>query len=433
MNGNGDRKSGTRRQFLRGAAAAGGAAIGSGALRGFPTVWAQNIKDVTLTVIGGSYECIKQIADQSTKDLGFKVVMQALDPATQLQRILTQPKSFDINYSDNSTITYLQGKGVVKPVNVKDYKLWDKTLPMFTEGKRPNGEPVSAEGGSPLISGFWESPSAKKFADKPTDWLTMVPSLFNADTLGVRPDLVGGENVVTSWKDLLDPKYKGKTALVDQATIGIMDVAMALQARGDIKYRNMGNMTRAEIDKTIDIITKIKKSGQFRAFWTNFDESVNLMASGEVVVQSMWSPAVTAVRARGIPCYYAPLKEGYRGWFTGLTPMAHLSGLKHDAAIEYINWINAGWQGGFIAKQGYYSPVPETAKKFLTQAEWDYWYEGKPAATEIKDPFGNLIDKVGAVRDGGSMAQRIDHIACWNTVMAEDRYLTRRWLGFIAA
>lgn len=423
----------SRRGLLKSAAAMTGAAVGSGTAGGFPTIWAQNIKDVTIINIGGSYECIKQIADQAEKDLGFKVVMQAVDPATQLQRTLTQPKSFDVNYSDNSTIRYLQGKGVVKAINVKDYKLWDKTLSIFTEGKLPNGKPISHQGCSPLISGFWTGPDAKAFANKPTEWLTMVPTLFNADTLGVRPDLVGGKNVVTSWKDLLDPKYKGKTALNDQAQIGVMDAAMALQARGDIKYKNMGNMTRAEIDKTVDILSGIKKSGQFRAFWTNFDESVNLMASGEVVVQSMWSPAVTAVRAHNIPCYYAPLKEGYRGWFTGQTPMAHLSGLKLDCAMEYINWFNSGWQGGFIAKQGYYSPVPSTAKKFLTDAEWDYWYEGKPAATDIKDPFGQLIDKKGAVRDGGSLWHREGHIAVWNTVMDQDRYLTRRWIGFVAS
>jgi hypothetical protein len=58
---------------------------------------------------------------------------------------------------------------------------------------------------------------------------------------------------------------------------------------------------------------------------------------------------------------------GYRGWFVGLAPMAHLSGLKLDCAYEYMNWFNSGWQGGFIAKQGYYSAVPTTAKKFLTR------------------------------------------------------------------
>ena len=58
-------------------------------------------------------------------------------------------------------------------------------------------------------------------------------------------------------------------------------------------------MTKAEIDKTIDFLIKTKKDGQFRAFWKTFDESVNLMASGEVVIQSMWSPAVAAVRSQG--------------------------------------------------------------------------------------------------------------------------------------
>ena len=122
---------------------------------------------------------------------------------------------------------------------------------------------------------------------------------------------------MTTWKDLLDPKYKGKTALVDYAPVGVMDVAMALESRGDFKYADKGNMTKAEIDKTIKIMIDLKKGGHFRSFWSTFDQSVNLMASGEVVIQSMWSPAVTAVRSRGIDCYYVPLKEGYRGWFVG--------------------------------------------------------------------------------------------------------------------
>jgi len=60
------------------------ATIGSEAVSGFPVIWAQNIKTVTLIKIGGSFECVKQIADQAEKNPGFKVVMQAVDPATQL-------------------------------------------------------------------------------------------------------------------------------------------------------------------------------------------------------------------------------------------------------------------------------------------------------------------------------------------------------------
>src|SRR5204862_5077246 len=174
-----------------------------------------------------------------------------------------------------------------------------------------------------------------------------------------RPDLVG--RPVNSWADLLSPEFKGKAALQDQPTVGVIDVAMALEARGDIKYGNKGNMTKAEIDKTIDTMIAIKKSGHFRSFWTSFDQSVNLMASDEVVIQSMWSPAVAAVKARGIPVVYQPLREGFRGWGYTLAPMKHLAGLKLDCFYEYMNWYTSGFQGAFIARQGYYSSVPRNS------------------------------------------------------------------------
>jgi putative spermidine/putrescine transport system substrate-binding protein len=147
----------------------------------------------------------------------------------------------------------------------------------------------------------------------------------------------------------------------------------------------------------------------------------------------MWSPAVTAVRARGIPCHYVPLKGGYRAWAVGLGLMGHLKGLKLDAAYEYLNWYLSGWQGGFIAKQGYYSSVPTTARNFLTAEEWDFWYEGKPARREITDPYGNPMEPVGHVRDGGALWERMGKVACWNTVMDENRYMVRKWNEFVAA
>ena len=423
----------TRRTLLRGVAAGAGVAAGSGALTGFPTIWAQNIKDITLTHVGGSYAAIKEIGDQAKKDLGFSIEMQAVDPGTQLNRSLTQPKSIDINNLDSSEVVFLAGKGVLRPLKVSDYKLWDKTVPIFTTGKFPDGGAVPSEGISPMKAGFYTGADGKKLASGPTEFLTMIPTLYNGDTLGIRPDLVGGRDKIVSWKDLVSPAYKGKAALVDYAPVGVMDVAMALTAAGEMRYVDRGNMTKAEIDKTIKILIELKKQGHFQAFWSNFDQSVNLMASGEVVIQSMWSPAVTAVRSRGIDCYFAPLNEGYRGWFVGLAPMAHLSGLKLDCAMEYLNWFNSGWQGAFIAKQGYYSPVLETAQKFLTPEEWDYWYEGKPAATDILDPYGHLMEKKGATRDGGSLWNRMGKVAVWNTVMDEDKYLTKKWNEFVSA
>jgi len=59
-------------------------------------------------------------------------------------------------------------------------------------------------------------------------------------------------------------------------------------------------MTKAEIDKTISTMMEIKKSGQFRSFWTSFDQSVNLNARARSS-SSRCVAAVTAVRTRAFP------------------------------------------------------------------------------------------------------------------------------------
>ena len=100
--------------------------------------------------------------------------------------------------------------------------------------------------------------------------------------------------------------------------------------------------------------------------------------------------------------------------------MKHLSGKKLDAAYEYLNWYYTGWQGAFVSRYGYYSPVPSTAKEVHDrQPNGQYWYEGKPAPEEIKDPYGAPMEKAGAVRDGGSFIERVTNISCWNTLMDE--------------
>src|SRR5207253_3021334 len=83
--------------------------------------------------------------------------------------------------------------------------------------------------------------------------------------------------------------------------------------------------------------------------------------------------------------------------------------------------------------QGYYSSVPETARKFMTEVEWGYWYEGKPAKNDIKDPYGNLREQAGQKRDGGAFWERMGKVACWNTLMDENRYMIRKWNEFIPA
>ncbi|MER9303363.1 PotD/PotF family extracellular solute-binding protein [Mesorhizobium sp. M0293] len=418
----------SRRSLLKTGAAAVGLVAGSGVITGFPTIWAQS--NITLRQFGTGVSNLNAIADKCKADLGITLEMTATDSDAAAQRAVTQPDSYDIADIEYWICKKVFPSGVLQPMDVSKLKYYDELVPLFKTGKL-TPDSVIAQGTAPHTVGFVEAQDSKVFAKAPTNWFTMVPTIYNADTLGIRPDLVGRD--ITTWADIMDPAFKGKTAILNIPSIGIMDAAMIMEATGNIKYADKGNMTKDEIDKTIDFLIKAKQAGQFRAFWKSFDESVNLMASGEVVIQSMWSPAVAAVRSKGIACRFQPLKEGYRSWGGGLGLAAHLKGAELDAAYEYINWYTSGWVGGYLNRQGYYSANMVSAKKFMTEDEWGYWIEGKPAKGDIKAPDGTVMEKAGAVRDGGSFEERMGKVACWNSVMDEDRYMVKRWNEFIAA
>ncbi|MBG6204080.1 putative spermidine/putrescine transport system substrate-binding protein [Labrenzia sp. EL_13] len=420
----------SRRSILKGGAAATGAAIGSGAVSGFPTIWAQNIKDVTLRQFGTGVSNLNEVAQKVKEDLGFNLEMTALDSDAVTQRAATQPDSFDIADIEYWICKKVWPTGNLQPMDTSKIKNYDKIVGIFKSGKLTPESDI-AQGTAPHTVGFVDGPDSKSFATEETGWMTLIPTIYNADTLGIRPDLIG--RPIKSWTELLNPEFKGKASILDISSIGIMDAAMVCEAMGEVQYGDKGNMTREEIDKTMAIFTEAKKNGQFRAFWKTFDESVNLMASGEVIIQSMWSPAITAVKSRGIPCAYQPLKEGYRSWGGGIGLSKSLSGLELEAAYEYINWYLDGWVGGFLMRQGYYSAVPETSKNFMSENEWGYWFEGKEATGDITSPFGDVLAKAGDTRDGGAFLERMGAVACWNAVMDENQYMVRKWNEFIAA
>ncbi|MDG4721416.1 MULTISPECIES: ABC transporter substrate-binding protein [Thalassospira] len=420
----------SRRGFVKGAAAVTGAAIGSGAITGFPTIWAQNIKNVTLRQFGTGVSNINAVADKVKEDLGFTLQMTALDSDAVAQRAVTQPNSFDIADIEYWICKKVFPAGTMQPMDTTKLKNYDAISKLFITGKlTPDSE--IAQGTAPHTVGFVEGADSVEFASAPTQWMTLIPTIYNADTLGIRPDLI--DRPITSWADLLDPAFKGKASILNIPSIGIMDAAMVCEAMGEVTYGDKGNMTQEEIDKTIAVMIDAKKAGQFRAFWKSFDESVNLMASGEVVIQSMWSPAVAAVRSKGIACTYQPLKEGYRAWGGGIGLAKHLSGLELEAAYEYIDWYLSGWVGAYLNRQGYYSAAPATAKKFMSEDEWGFWMEGKAAQGDILSPEGKVMEKAGAVRDGGSYEERMGSVACWNSVMDENKHMVRKWNEFIAA
>lgn len=393
-----------------------------------PAIHAQ--EKLTLRYLGTAVNQDKLIAEKFEADTGIRVQYVAVTTDEITKRAVTAPSSFDLIDTEYFSLKKIVPTGNLLGIDARRIKNADKITSLFTKGEVA-GKKVGDQGTAPKKVMYLPGANATTFAASPTQFMTLIPTVYNADTLGIRPDLI--KRPINSWAELLNPEFKGRASILNIPSIGIMDAAMVVEAKGLHKYADKGNMTRAEIDLTIKTLIEAKKAGQFRALWKDFNESVNLMSSGEVVIQSMWSPAVTAVRSKGIDCTFQPLKEGYRAWAAGFGIPKTVSGKKLDAAYEFINWFLDGWAGAYLNRQGYYSAVLETAKAKMEPYEWAYWIEGKPAAKDIKSPHGDVLAKAGSVRDGGSYEQRMGGIACWNAVMDENEYMVRKWNEFVAA
>ena len=414
-----------RRNILRGAAAL----AGSGLITGFPAVHSAEPK--VLRYLGTAVNEGDEISKKCLADTGIKIEYITATTDDVTKRVITQPNSFDVLDTEYFSLKKLVPSGNILGLNAKKIKEFDNITPVFTKGQLPNGKVIGDQGTAPKKVMFVEGANSTKFASGVTEWVTLIPTVYNADTLGIRPDLI--KRPINSWAELLNPEFKGKASILNIPSIGIMDAAMVVEATGAYKYPDKGNMTKAEIDLTMKLLTEAKKAGQFRAFWKDFNESVNLMASGETVIQSMWSPAVTAVRTKGIACTFQPLKEGYRSWASGFCMSKGVTDQKAEWAYEFVNWFLSGWAGAYLNRQGYYSAVLSTAKANMAADEWAYWMEGKKAEKDIKGPDGSLLEKAGAMRDGGSYEDRMGNVACWNAVMDENDYMVRKWNEFIAA
>ncbi len=416
------RKTGlTRRQFVGTAA---GTAV-AGAITGFPSI--VQAADPVRTV-GLGVSVINEIQSQASKDLGLAIRGQALGYGAMFGKMLNQNDQYEVAEGYYNDFDVMVPAKVWQPIDTQKIKDWDKVSNLCKTGKLTSDSRVG-QGDAPFRH-LWVDADGNK-VNGPSRYVTAVPGWHNADSMGYNPDDTGRE--IDSWGELFSPDFKGRVALLNVPQIGTMDAAMGIEALGLYKFKDKGNMTKAEIDFLIDFLIKKKKEGHFRAFWETFGQSVNLMVSGEVAIESMWSPAVTAVKAEGVPCRYAFPKEGMRGWHGCLSISAKASGKALDNAYAYINWWLDGWAGAFVARQGYYMSVPDNVKKHLEPAEWDFWYDGKPAAKELPDPFGTVIIEKGEIRDGGSYWNRFKNIAVWNSLMDENDYLVKRWTEFLSA
>jgi len=418
-----------RRKFLK---TCGYVAAGAAATLSFPAIISARNSRPTIRVVGTHVTLQEAIRQKAEQDLGINIEFYPGGSAEVLLKASTDPAAFDLYEQWSNSLNVLWQAGTIQPIQVSRLNYWSEINDLTKKGRISPDARIGL-GDAPYKLLYAQSDGS--LGSNPTGEISFLPYVHNVDSFGYNSAVIprGVPYQTESWGWLLDERYAGKVALVNEPTIGLFDAALAVKARGLMDFVDMGNMTRAELDELFKILVSYKKRGHFRGVWTSVPQSVALMRSGEVVIESMFSPAVSALNGMGTPCIYAAPKEGYRAWQGVMCLSSRSTGERQEAAYAFMNWWLSGWPGAFIARQGYYIANPERSRRLMSASEWDYWYDGKPAIEPLRGTDGRISVQPGEMRTGGSYTKRFENIAVWNTVMDSYEYSLLKWNEFMMA
>jgi putative spermidine/putrescine transport system substrate-binding protein len=352
----------------------------------------------TIRLLGISTTMQPEMLDRFHEDTGIRIEPVVGTLTGNISRMLSEPERYDAVDQNATYLRPMLEAGVLAPIPVDAVPNWRYARPLFTVPDAPG----SAHGW-PISEVYW--PGAP-------DRFACVPQYFNYEAMGYNRDLIEGR--IDSYAAMFDPAHAGKVAIWNDAiwTIGLVAIHLAHSGRMPPPAGGPGNLTRDEVDIAIEFLKRRKRAGQFRAFWSDFSEVTNLLASGEVAVADAWIPAFeNAKRMSGADLAYINPKEGNRPWFHGLGLSATSAKLEEVAALA--NWRLDGWFGGQVAPLGYYSPTT-TVEAAMEASAYAVWYGGER-------------------RETGSYDERTANVAFWPQWPAEYDYYLSAWSRFVAS
>ena len=380
-----------------------------------------------LRVLGRREILLEPVRRQAMHDLGFEIAFELVDGAEEIRQAVTRPESYDV-YHQWHTVDLMWTASSIQPIEIARIEHWPEIERLARLSH--HGATICDD----LFRQLYVQDNGR-LAARRTSRAAMLPTIHGADSLGylatLREQLAPGE--ADSWRWLIDERWRGKVAMLRDPTLGMIEAALAIDAAGILKFGDLANLSIEEIDAIIAILKQKKRSGHFRGLWETYEDAARLMERGGVVVQSIFSPAIVKLRRAGLDVASAMPVEGTRGWRSDLCLSARASGEALEAAYAYLNWWLEGAPGAILARQGYYMSAREPTRRRLSPAEWDYWYEGKPAREDLPDPFGEVCVHAGEVRAGGGYVERMARVRVWNTIMDDHNYLARRWNEFLNA
>ncbi|QLJ12612.1 extracellular solute-binding protein [Pseudomonas putida] len=286
------------------------------------------------------------------------------------------------------------------PIDLAEYNqaysdLYVKQLKIVKEvdvSKVPN---YSADN---LFSVFYNQPTWTKDGKQ---W--GVPYIWGMSTILYNPQKVS--SAPTSYTDLLKPEYKGKIAIMDDAT-GSWPVAARVSGFGS-KYPLL---TKDELKVTFKEFSKYRS--QARLIAMNQGDLANFMASGEIIAALCADPAIiNQVEAQGTQLETADPKEGVVLWVDAW--FMPLAADNVDTAEAYMNMALDPKVQAEVAMSLAQAPVSKKALEFMdekSKKRYDF--------ANIEKVFAAGLPGIPPVEDDGKHATYADWVAAWQEFKA---------------
>ena len=413
-------------------------------------------------MLGLGYDLPDQIREQAKQALGYEIKSTAPSPPDIQHLVQQEPATWDIFSCFQQDVAEFWPWGNLQPVEIARLRRWKEITPLYKLGRAQPARTRCAYGQGdaafrrlyvdPNRSGRWRSAprvpasvkrelvqwvnesTAKPVGPEPK-FCTGVPGTFNFDSFGYNSGSSTKQPEKLSWAELLNGRWKGRVGLNGfDSQGGLQDMANAVQAAGLMRFGDLGDPTRKEIDRLAKLLLSYRKRGQFFNVWPQGGNPVEWMQNKKVVVCTMYASMIASLSALGFPVRQADPPEGYRA-FGGLLSIskAVTDPVQLDACYDFLNWWHSGFAGAFLLRAGYYNAVQSTSRQHMTPGEYAYWMDGKPADQTYAGPFGDKSVAEGRVRDGGSFIRRACRISSWNSTPRQQRYFIGRWAEFISS
>ena len=192
------------------------------------------------------------------------------------------------------------------------------------------------------------SPTLKDMKDVQKDGKTYgMPFTWGPDYLVYNADVVKEEP--KSWKELWNPKYKGKVSLWDDiSNLYLMGQILGYDKTDKGAIYNMSDEQLAAAQAEL-----VKLKPQIRKYWATAGELDNMMKNKEVVMAVGWPITPATLNKQGMNIKSVIPQEGATGWIDRL--MVTKGATNAELAELYLDFISKPENMAGVAKTTTYS------------------------------------------------------------------------------